>query len=74
MADVSAKDGSQVSSQDWRDGVGEDGGVRGWGASGQVTIWECGEKHLRAPGGSVGDMQEEMWVLPALTFRMDGQV
>lgn len=38
MADVSAKDSSQVSSWNWRDGVREDERV-----SGQVTIWEWKE-------------------------------
>lgn len=48
MADVSAKDGSQVNSWDWREGAGA-WGMRGWG-----TVWECEVTRLRASGGSAG--------------------
>lgn len=41
----------------------------GMGGAGQATVWEC-----ERSGGGVGDGQEEMWVLPALTFRTGGPV
>lgn len=48
MADVSAKDGSQVSSRDWREGAGRTGNT------GVGTVWEGEVTWLRAPGGSAG--------------------
>lgn len=71
MADVSAKDGSQVSSRTGGDGAREDGVGRCVRLAHNLGVWA---EAAECSSGEGWETCRKMWVLPALTFRLGNQV